>query len=219
VPSIVRITGDALAHPMLDRSVMRLSATLVWLAAAAGTAAADPDPEFGMSLSLGGGVEGFTNGTLAATAEPGGSWGVTGQFGTRTPISIAVGYTGSAQEVTALGLDESAILVGTALEADARFNGYSDEALSPYLFMGLAVRRYDLTQYDQNNSEVRSFDMVVELPFGGGIAYRFDNLVLDARAQYRVASNSDLVPDPEDPDGEAIAMHRWGIGANLGVEF
>jgi hypothetical protein len=204
---------------MLDPCDMRLRATLVLLVASAGSAAGEPDPDFGMSLSLGGGVEGFTNGTLDATVEPGGSWGITGQFGTRTPISIGVGYTGSAQEVTAFGLDRSTLLVGTAVQAEARFNANSDDAVAPYLFMGLAVRRYDLAQYDQNNSDLRSHDLVVELPFGGGVAYRFSDLVLDARAQYRVAANSDLVPDPEDPEGEALSMHRWGMSANLGVEF
>src|SRR5688572_25871791 len=103
---------------------MRPTAIFVALVLAPGLAAAEPDRDFGMSLSLGGGVEGFTDSSLAATAAPGGSWGITGQLGTRTPIAIAIGYTGSAQEVTATGLDERALLVGTALEADARFNAY-----------------------------------------------------------------------------------------------
>jgi hypothetical protein len=197
---------------------MRLTITLVTLCLSTGAAVAAPDREFGMSLSLGGGVEGFTSGTLSAAAEPGGAWGITGTFGTRTPVAIAVGYTGSAQAVSGMSLDGNALLVGTAIEADARFNAFAHEALSPYVFVGLAVRRYDLARIDRDSSDVEDSDLVGELPLGGGVAYRFSNLVLDARAQYRLASSSDLVVDRADPEGER-AMHRWGIGANLGVEF
>ena len=202
---------------------MRLSilASVLALAAIATVttvARAEPLSRFGVGVTLGGGVEGFTNNELAATANDGAGWGARVQLGTRTPVSIEAAYAGSAQTIDAFGLDNSALLVGTAVEVGARFNAYASHALSPYLYMGMAWRRYDLTRYEANFSDVSASDNVVELPVGAGLAYRVFGWIIDGRVQFRAATGSDLVRDGSEEDG-GLAMHRWGVSGNLGYEF
>jgi hypothetical protein len=198
---------------------MRLTilASVLALAASAGVAGGEPRSHVGVGVTLGGGVEGFTSNELAATAHDGAGWGVRVQLGTRTPVSIEAAYAGSAQTVDAFGLDNSALLVGTAIEGGARFNMYASKPLSPYLYMGLAWRRYDLTRFEANFSDVSETDNVVELPIGGGLAYRTFGFIIDARVQFRAATGSDLMPD--DRGDSSLPMHRWGISGNLGYEF
>lgn len=206
---------------MRDDVVMRLTilASVLALVATAGGAGADPRSRVGVGVTIGGGVEGFTSNALSATASDGAGWGARVQIGTRTPVSIEAAYQGSAQTIDAFGLDDSALLVGTAVEAGARFNAFASKPLSPYLYMGLAWRRYDLTRYEANFSDVSETDTVVELPIGVGVAYRVFGVILDGRVQFRAATGSDLMPDDRSEDGSSLPMHRWGVSGNLGYEF
>jgi hypothetical protein len=196
-----------------------LASVLALATTAAGVASAEPLSRFGVGVTLGGGVEGFTNNELAATANDGAGWGARLQLGTRTPVSVEAAYDGSAQNVDAFGLDNSALLVGTAVEVGARFNAFPSHALSPYLYMGMAWRRYDLTRYEANFSDVSATDNVVEIPIGAGVAYRMFGWIIDGRVQFRAATGSDLVRDDSADNDTGIAMHRWGISGNLGYEF
>jgi hypothetical protein len=46
---------------------------------------------------------------------------------------------------------------------------------------------------------------------GVGLSGRWAGLVLDARGEFRMATNEDLVANE--------SMHRWGVNANVGYEF
>lgn len=187
--------------------------------AMAGTAAAEPLSRYGVAVQLGGGVEGFTNDRLAETAGRGPAWNLRVVLGTRTAVSLEAAYEGSAQTVDAFGLDNDALLVGTGLDAGARFNAWPGSIVSPYVSMGVGWRRYDLTRFETNFSDVSETDNVAELPVGAGAVIRFGGMMLDARFQFRAATGSDLMPDSRNADGEHLPMHRWGISGNLGYEF
>lgn len=185
-----------------------------------GTASAE-DPnlfdKYGVGLSVGGGVAGFTNESLRDTTEVAGVWDVRATIGTKSPIALEAAYVGSAQAIDAIGLDQEAVLVGTAIEALARINLIQTEVVQPYLFAGAAWRRYDLTNADVNTSSVEEEDDLLEIPIGLGLAYRVSDFLIDARAQFRAATQEDLMPtiDGDDP----AAMHTWGVTARFGYEF
>lgn len=178
--------------------------------------------DYGLAISAGGGVSGFTDTTARDATNDGGGWDIRAVIGTRSPLAAEVSYLGSAQSIHTLGLDSDAILVGNGLQADLRLNATTDAALQPFIYAGAAWRRYDLTNTETNTSDVAGSDDVVEFPVGAGVAYRYRGLILDARGEFRAATNEDLMPslqsDATRTSGPA-SLHRWGVNANIGYEF
>lgn len=175
---------------------------------------------YGVAVALGGGVEGFTNETLRGATDDGGNWNVRLAIGTRSPIGFEAAYIGSAQSIQALGLDEDALLIGNGVDGRIRVN-VLDFNVQPFVFAGVGWRRYGLARVDTNTSAVQDSDDVLEVPLGAGIAYKYRGFLLDARGEFRVATQEDLMPaltavDDEDTRAE---MHRWGVNANIGVAF
>lgn len=176
--------------------------------------------DLGFAITLGGGVSGFTDDTARTTSADGGGWDVRATIGTRKMLAMEVSYLGSAQTIDALGLDSDAMLVGNGVQANARLNFARGYALTPFVFVGAAWRRYDLANFDSNTSDVADSDNVVEFPMGAGVAYRIGDLILDARGEYRPTTDADLMPSltRSEPGAEA-SLHRWGVNANIGYEF
>jgi hypothetical protein len=174
----------------------------------------------GIGVTIGGGVAGFTEDTLRDTADDGGNWDVRATIGTRSMLAFEASYIGSAQDIDALGLDDDAILLGNGAQGALRFNATTDTPLQPFLFGGLAWRRYELVNADRNVSDVAESDNVLEIPLGVGVAYRMGGFLIDARGEYRIASQEDMIPAEfaTGPDDNA-SMHRYGVQANVGFEF
>jgi hypothetical protein len=175
----------------------------------------------GFGLTIGGGVSGFTDDTFRDTTDDGGNWDVRATIGTRSFIAGEASYLGSAQSIDALGLDDDAVLLGNGLQGNVRVN-FTTAALQPFVYGGVAWRRYEITNDDFNTSDVADDDDVLEIPGGVGLAYKVGGFMLDARAEYRYAFYEDMLPsaieDFEEP-GDAASMHRYSINANVGVEF
>jgi hypothetical protein len=94
--------------------------------------------------------------------------------------------------------------------------------VQPFIFGGVAWRRYQLQNSDFNTSDVLGEDDVLEVPVGLGIAYKAGSFLLDARGEFRGAFYEDLVPSASGGltrGSDDASLHRWGINANLGVEF
>ena len=189
----------------------------VMLATPAGADTYEYDDREEISLSAGGGVTGFTDSDTADMLDVGGSWDVRAHFGTRSGIGVEAAYIGSAQGVNTFGVDNDAILVGNGVEAAMRFNILPDYTFQPYLVIGAAWRRYDLTEtdLDTNLSPINGEDDVFEVPLAAGFAWYLDDVVIDARAQFRTSYDNDLLENLDDDDD----LHRWGVSANVGYEF
>jgi hypothetical protein len=175
-----------------------------------------PEP-VGVSLTVGGGVFGFTDSNMNAEAPAGGMWDVRAAIGTHSPIAAEVAYIGTAQQLDAVGLDSDAMLVGNGVEGVARVNLLPQQIVNPYFFGGVAWKRYDVTNTDTNTSDIASSDDIIEVPVGAGLGYRVSGFVLDARAELRMATEEDLIQN--DPDTEDVRLHTWNAGAKLGYEF
>jgi len=166
----------------------------------------------GMSASIGGGVLGFTDASTNNNIDVGGGWEARLGVGTRSIVGVEAAYTGSASNINALGLDNSAILVSNGLEGDVRLNLAGYFAVTPYVFGGVGWRRYDLTNADFNTSDVNDQDDVMEIPVGAGIEYRYRGFLFDARGTFRPAFNDDLL-------GPGRELHTWAATGRLGFEF
>lgn len=175
----------------------------------------------GFALTAGGGVQGFTGGTMRDTTKDGGNWDVRAAFGTRLPVSFEASYLGSAQQINALGLDSNALLVGNGVQGNLRINATTGNIpVQPFLFGGVAWRRYQLENTSTNTSDVIGEDDVLEVPLGIGVAYKLRGFTLDARGEYRPSFYSNLVPDSgTNAFSDPASLDRWGVNANLGVEF
>ncbi|HEY4182102.1 MAG TPA: hypothetical protein VGM90_34905 [Kofleriaceae bacterium] len=173
---------------------------------------------YGVGFVLGGGVEGFTDHTMRTSTQTGGNWDVRAIFGTRQYLAVEAAYIGSAQGIDALGLDNSAVLVGNGVEGALRLNFTKDQLVQPFVFAGAAWRRYDLKNASFNTSAVRSEDDVLEIPMGAGLAYHYRGLMFDARGEFRAATQEDLMPSLTN-QGDSAKMHRWGANLNVGYAF
>lgn len=185
-----------------------------------------PEPEqsafqrLGLSISAGGGVEGFAQKALRDSTTDGGLWNVRATFGTRSFLAFEAQYLGSAQAVDAFGLDSGAMLVSNGVQGNVRLNFLRDQPVQPFLFAGAAWRRYDITNTARNLSDISDEDDVFEIPVGVGVAYRWRGLLLDARGEYRAATDEDLMPR-FDLGGlrDPAPMDRYGVHAAIGYEF
>jgi hypothetical protein len=92
--------------------------------------------------------------------------------------------------------------------------------VQPFLYGGVAWRRYSLSNTAENTSDVIGEDNVLELPVGIGLAYKLSGMVLEARGEYRGSFYSNLVPNSgSDAFADPASLDRWGVNANIGVEF
>jgi hypothetical protein len=174
--------------------------------------------DYGVTLTAGGGVGGFTQKEMRDATEVSGLWDVRAAFGTKKVIGVEAAYIGSAQAIDAIGLDTNAVLLGTAVEAVARVNALPEKNINPYVFVGGAWKRYDLTNVDANTSDVSDLDNLLEIPMGLGVSYRYGNFLGDVRGEFRAAAYADLVP-MSDGTNESADMHTWGATARLGYSF
>jgi opacity protein-like surface antigen len=175
----------------------------------------------GMSVGVGGGLSGFIDADMRNYANLGGQWEARVVAGTREMIGAEVAYTGTTSNVDALGLDDSARLLATGLEASGRIHFMNTE-WQPYALIGVGWRRYDLTNTDQNTSNLKDTDNVVEIPLGIGVSYRYRGLVVDGRFVARPSFDNDLVQTAsiaDDDDSAAVDLHNWGLTVMGGWEF
>lgn len=174
----------------------------------------------GLSIAAGGGVSGFTDSAIRGNTKDGGGWDVRATFGTRSFLSFEAEYIGTAQGIHALGLDSDAMLVSNGVQGAVRVNFLRNSAVQPFLFGGVAWRRYDVTRTSTTFSDVNDKDDVLELPAGIGVAYRWKGLLLDARGEFRATTDNDLMPRfTVGGLREPLPMHRYGVNASVGYEF
>ena len=175
--------------------------------------------DFGIGVSVGGSAVGFTQGEVDQFLDTGAGWEARLVLGTRNMLAAEVAYIGSANDVDVLGTDPDALLLGSGAEALGRFNVLED-ALQPYVMAGASWTYYNLANTSRNTANLENDDNVFQIPLGAGLAYRYDNAVLDLRGSYRPAFDSELIGASGSlGDQEESSLDSWRAGLNLGVEF
>jgi hypothetical protein len=188
--------------------------------AEARTAQADrPMTRIGVGAMLGGGVTGFIDEQSRAFTDPGGSWEARASVGTRSWLALEAAYVGKSQNISALGLDSDANLIGNGAEATARFN-FTRRAIQPYVFGGVGWEHYTLQKTGENTSSLRESDDVMTVPAGVGVSFRLArSLLLDVRGTARATFDDELMDGPYANTGQDARLHSWNAGARLGWEF
>jgi hypothetical protein len=184
-----------------------------------------PMSGIGTSVQVGGGAFGFTDEETNDFTNTGGSWTARLVLGTRMPLALEAAYIGTANDIDALGLDSSAVLLGNGAEANVRWNIMSTlfrssidtgiGHIDPYVFGGIAYKRYSLVNDDFNTSSVRENDNVGEVPMGGGLAWMVGGFAVDARGEFRYAFSDRLFSGTEAENN----LNNWNVSARLGWEF
>jgi len=167
---------------------------------------------FGMGATVGGGVVGFTGDVATDYTSVGGTWNARLTLGTRTMLAAEAAYVGSAQAVDAVGIDDSATLIGNGGEIAARLN-LLPGAFQPYIYGGVGHIWYTLTNEGVNTSNVDNTDQTLYFPVGGGLAFRHRGLLVDARGTFRPTANGDMFTNGGNN------MHTWSANLNAGIEF
>ena len=189
---------------------------------AGGVAAAEPPmfDEQGIAVGVGGGLNGFTEKGMRDNTSVAGSWDVLAQVGTRSYLSLEGEYLGTASTIDSLVGGRSATLVGNGFGADVRFNVIPDQVWQPYLFVGGAYRRYDVSgaAFTTSDAGINDSDNVFEVPMGAGVSYRSESFFGDVRGTFRAATNSQLVLTGSSAT-DYVPMHNWGALARIGYEF
>lgn len=174
-----------------------------------------PPSMVGISATVGGGPEGFISDNATAFTQVGGAWNVRIGLLSRFLITPELSYIGSAQDVSAVGLDGDAILLSNGGEAALRLN-ILPGVFQPYVFGGVGVRHYEIVNADVNTSALADDDTIGIVPVGGGFTVRLDNFLLDARGTFRWAWDDDmLVLGPD----EGLGMSTWSAELRAGVEI
>jgi outer membrane protein OmpA-like peptidoglycan-associated protein len=201
------------------------------LAESTGPVIADEDPSddhlltpFGMAFTVGGGLVGFLDGEAREVGSLGGAWEARLTVGTRSPLAFEAAYVGSAQGMDALGLDQGAVLLGTAVEGDLRVN-FTTAFVQPYLFGGIGFTRYDVVNEDFNTSSVNDSERMGHIPLGGGLGFQWGGFLFDVRGTVRAAFSDDLLDEPaneDDPLDESDTstdLDTWSVAGRMGWEF
>lgn len=176
----------------------------------------------GMAIAVGGGVMNFIDSDTNDATDAGGMWSARLTYGTRSLIGVEAAYIGSAQDIDALGLDTSAVLLGTGGEAALKLGIPNIPYVMPYAVAGVGLTRYSLVNEDFNTSSVDSAETAVHFPLGVGVGFGAGGFLFDVRGMYRPATQDDLLDIPEDADDNengSFGLDTWSATASVGVEF
>lgn len=176
-------------------------------------------PRRNLSLSLGGGISDFTDGTVRDRTDINAAYEARLGIGIHSILGLEAAYVGTAGSIDTLGLDDDAMLISNGVEGLARLNLGNFE-VQPYVVGGASWVRYSVVNDSFNSSDVRDSDDVLAIPFGGGVSsYLGDSgLMLDARFTYRATFDDDLIrPTPSNSDGSSLS--NWMATLKLGYTF
>lgn len=189
---------------------------------AEGEGAIDPTmplyTSYGIGVTLGGGVENFTNSTANDVTDLAGSWDVRLELGSHLPIAFEAGYVGTAQTIQGFLGTEDTTLIGTTVEGAVKFNVPTGTAFRPFGFVGVGWRRYDLSDssFAVSNVGFADSDDLVVIPLGAGIRYDYRGLDADVRFTFRPTIGEDLITEP---GRDSTALHTWAVGASIGANL
>lgn len=204
-PSVVVVTPPPAEQPMTT---------------AAPPPSESPASKIGIEALVGGGVTSYWNKGTRAITNAGGSWDARIGIGTRSYLAGEVAYIGSAQNITALGLESNALLMANGAEGVLRVN-LTKAKIQPYLFGGVGYQRYQVVNTAVSNADINDNDNVLEVPFGIGLSARpYKSFLLDVRGTGRATYFDNMFENFATGTGTSgTGLNSWTFNAHLGWEF
>ncbi len=167
---------------------------------------------YGEYFLLGGGATSFTKQATKDQFDTGGTWDVRLGVGNRFYVGAEASYVGAALDTSGAGANLRMNGAEGVIRLQYPFASGS-WLIEPFAFGGLGWSHLSL----QNAAPgLKTSDDVGVVPFGGGVTVAYDRLLIDARFTYRTSFNEDLALVP---NGPAVDLARWNVGASIGYEF
>jgi len=166
----------------------------------------------GLSVLVGGGVEGYTGG-LAPNINPGPSVDVLAAIRPSRTFGLELGYSGAVNGIDRVGvLGTGPDLVRNSAQA-ALTVGLAATPIQPYVLGG-----YGMNWYNVRNGQALGFhdDTNSKIPLGVGLRTHLGSFTADARANYNVLLSDDLAPGVDNGD---FGTGSYNGTINLGGTF
>lgn len=177
----------------------------------------------GLTVSAGGGVEGYSAG-LAPWIDPGVAYGVTVGLKPSRLIGLELGYSGAVNSIDASGAEAlvgSPELVRNGGQAVATL-GLTTSRLQPYILGGLGLSDFNV----RFGGEALGFrdDTVGAVPVGAGLRFYTGTVSADLRTHYNVLFDEQFAPEAgvvnQDPlDANFVEGNSYNATLNLGFIF
>ncbi|NOK37147.1 hypothetical protein HMI49_28515 [Corallococcus exercitus] len=177
----------------------------------------DKNDKKGLTLLIGGGVEGYT-GALAPQLAPGPSAAVTASLKPTSVLGVEVGYSGALNNIKdagAAGADSGPDLVRNGGQA-ALTLAIAPTAVQPYLLGGIGISNY---HFRGGESLGYSDDTVGNVPAGVGVRGHFGHFTADLRGYYNFLFDKQFAPDIQpggsDPGGGGSYTTTLNVGGTF----
>lgn len=170
----------------------------------------------GLGLTIGGGVNGFTDGDFNDFVDIGGGWEGRLAVGTRTVVGFEASYVGTANSINAPGLSSDATLLANGVNGAFRLN-LSPTMVKPYILAGAGWKHYSVQNTSTVNSDIQDSDDVIEFPLGAGLSYNYNRFIADVRGTFTPVVDDELFRSAVGNDNNKL--NTWKAAANIGFEF
>lgn len=171
----------------------------------------------GLTLTVGGGVEGYTGG-LSNQIRPGPAWSVNANLRPTRVVGLELGYNGAANNVKGGDLVNGADIVRNGGQAVATV-GLTATAIQPYVLGGVGLSRYNVRGGD--NTRFKD-DTTGHVPLGAGLRTHVGPFTADARFNYNVLFDAGFATNVQARDVAGVNTINGGryLGTlNLGGTF
>ena len=176
----------------------------------------------GVSVLVGGGVEGYT-GSLAPRVAVGPAWNVIFGFHPSSTFGVELAYTGALNSVQFdnFGLDPSnaADIIRNGGHAALTF-ALGPWMVQPFALAGVGVNHSEVSQAARDvgfRSTTAGY-----IPFGGGFRAQIDRVTMDLRGSWSLPFSDDLFPGATGKGtlGQPVrSFGRWNATLNVGGTF
>jgi hypothetical protein len=176
----------------------------------------------GIAVQAGGGIMYFGSSQMQDFTESGGYWDARLVTGMHRILAFEVAYVGTANALTAPGVDSGSTLVGHGAEGAFRLNipllTREGAYFTPFAFLGLGWQHYGIINGDTNGAVLAGGDDVATVPVGGGFAIGYGHLFLDTRFTHRFTEYEDLI-NAGGGGRSRDQLGQWTFGGNFGYVF
>jgi len=176
----------------------------------------------GVSVLLGGGVEGYT-GSLSSRLAVGPAWTFILGLHPTSVFGIELGYQGAFQSLKDAGAGSGtsgrADIVRHAGQANVTF-AFGAWQVQPFVLAGVGINHYSVS--DEAKAVGFSDGTGGYVPVGGGIRFRLQSVVVDLRGSWQLPFSDPLAPGGTGQDTLGLDTgnyRRWNASLSIGGTF